>query len=255
MMEKLLQSILDKVLPKWSPLMFKATLITLVAAAFVIPLALAATPFIEFFNGMAAQPKGKAQMTYGRTYDEALQVTRDPVEGTVPRGWYPYPLAHLTEQIEEARAANPDMDPTLISEMEMEAARLAGEQLVNPVPLTEEALLRGKNRYDIFCIVCHGPRGHADGPTTGTNPVTGVPRFPTPPSLHTEQAQGYLDGTIFHIVTQGLGQMPGYSDKLTEEDRWQVIHYVRALQRAMNPRPEDLERTLQQIPRPKDLEP
>jgi mono/diheme cytochrome c family protein len=241
MMEKLLQSILDKVLPKWSPLMFKATLITLVAAAFVIPLALAATPFIEFFNGMAAQPKGKAQMTYGRTYDEARLVTRDPVEGTMPRGWQPYPLAYLTERIEEAKAVDPEMDPILISEMEMEAARQAGELLANPVPLTEEALLRGKNRFDIFCIVCHGPKGQGDGPATGTNPVTQVPRFPAPPSLHTEQAQGYKDGTIYHIVTQGISKMPGYSDKLTEEDRWKVIHYVRALQRAMNPRPEDLE--------------
>lgn len=242
MMRKLLQSILEKVLPRWSPLMFKATLITLVAAAFVIPLALAATPFIEFFNGMAAQPKGKAQMTYGRTYDEALLVTRDPAEGTMPRGWKPYPLAHLTESIEDAKQADPGIDPVLVSEMELEAARQAGELLANPVPLTGEALLRGRNRYDIFCIVCHGPRGQADGSATGTNPVTGVPRFPAPPSLHTEQAQGYADGTIYHIITMGTGKMPGYSDKLTEEDRWKVIHYVRALQRAMNPRPEDLER-------------
>lgn len=241
MMQKLLQNILDKVLPRWSPLMFKATLITLVAAAFVIPLALAATPFIEFFNGMAAQSKGKAQMTYGRTFGEELLVTREPAPGSVPRGWRPYPLAHLTEQIGEAKAADPEMDPKLISEMELEAARLAGELLANPVRVTEEGLLRGKNRYDIFCIVCHGPRGQANGPATGTNPVTGVPRFPAPPSLHTEQAQGYKDGTIYHIITQGMGQMPGYSDKLSEEDRWQVIHYVRALQRAMNPRPEDLE--------------
>lgn len=241
MMQKLLQNILDRILPKWSPLMFKATLVTLVAAAFVIPLALAATPFIEFFNGMAAQPKGKAQMTYGRTYDEARLVTRDPVEGTMPRGWEPYPLLHLTDEIEAARAANPDMDPVLISEMEMAAAQRAGELLANPVPLTEEALLRGQDRYDIFCIVCHGPKGQADGPTTGTNPVTGVPRFPAPPSLHTEQAREYADGTIYHIMTQGMGQMPGYSDKLSEEDRWNVTHYVHALQRAMNPRPEDLE--------------
>lgn len=240
MMRKLLQNILDKVLPRWSPLMFKATLVTLVAAAFVIPLALAATPFIEFFNGMAAQPKGKAQMTYGRTFGEELLVTREPAPGSVPRGWHPYPLAYLTERIDEAKAADPEMDPTLISEMELEAVRQAGELLTNPVPLSEESLLRGKNRYDIFCIVCHGPRGQADGPTTGTNPVTGVPRFPAPPSLHTEQAQGYQDGAIYHIITQGMGQMPGYSDKLSEEDRWQVIHYVRALQRAMNPRPEDL---------------
>ncbi len=242
MMQKLLQAILGKVLPRWSPLMFKATLFTVVAAAFVIPLALAATPFIEFFNGMAAQPKGKAQMTYGRTHDEAFQVTRDPVAGTMPRGWEPYPLAHLNEEIEAARKANPEIDPQLLADMEMEAAREAGLLLFNPVGISEEALLRGQDRYDIFCTVCHGPRGQTDGSATGTNPVTGVPRFPTPPSLHTDQARGYEDGSIYHIITSGMGKMPGYSDKLTEEDRWNVIHYVRALQRAMNPRAEDLER-------------
>jgi|GEM_PF-1735506 len=241
MTQKLLQNVLDKVLPRWSPLMYKATLITLVVAAFVIPLVLAATPFIEFFNGMAAQPKGKAQMTYGRTYDEALLVTRDPVPGTMPRDWAPYELAYLTEQIEAAKAADPEMDPNLLSEMEMNAAKQAGDLLANPVPVTEEAMLRGQDRYDIFCIVCHGPKGQADGPATGTNPVTGVPRFPAPPSLHTEQARGYADGTIYHIITEGMGQMPGYTDKLTPEDRWKVVHYVRALQRAMNPLTEDLE--------------
>jgi len=240
MMQKLLQSILDKALPKWSPLMYKATLVTLVAAAFVIPLALAATPFIEFFNGMAAQPKGKAQMTYGRTYDEARLVTRDPVPGTMPRGHQPYALAHLAEEIEAARTADPDIDPALLTEMEQAAVNRAGELLGNPVALSEEALLRGKDRYDIFCIVCHGPKATGNGPATGVNPVTGVQRFPTPPSLHTDQARDYPDGAVYHIVTEGLGQMPGYADKLTEEDRWMVIHYVRALQRAMNPRPEDL---------------
>jgi mono/diheme cytochrome c family protein len=241
MMQKPLQKILDKVLPRWSPLMYKATLVTLVVAAFVIPLALAATPFIEFFNGMAAQPKGKAQMTYGRTYGEELLVTRDPVPGTMPRGWAPYELAYLTERIEEAKAADPEMDPTLLAELEMNAAKEAGELLANPVPVTEEAMLRGRDRYDVFCIVCHGSKGQADGSATGTNPVTGVPRFPAPPSLHTEQARAYADGTIYHIITAGIGQMPGYADKLPPEDRWKVIHYVRALQRAMNPRSEDLE--------------
>ncbi len=241
MMQKLLQNILEKVYPRWSPLMYKATLLSLVAAAFVIPLVLAATPFIEFFNGMAAQPKGKAQMTYGRTYGLALPVTRDPVQGTMPHGWHPYPLAYLTDRIKAAREADPDIDPNLISEMELAAARQAGELLDNPVELTEEALLRGQDRYNIFCIVCHGPKGQADGSATGTNPVTQVPRFPAPPSLHTEQAQGYADGSIYHIITMGTGKMPSYADKLTEEDRWKVIHYVRALQRAMNPRPEDLE--------------
>ena len=64
---------------------------------------------------------------------------------------------------------------------------------------------------------------------------------PAPPSLHTDQARGYRDGAIFHILTKGTEKMPGYADKLSTEDRWETIHYLRALQRAMNPSPGDLE--------------
>ncbi len=55
--------------PSWSPSIYKASLISMVALAFIIPIAIVAMPFNEFLNGMAAQPKGKAQMTFGRTAD------------------------------------------------------------------------------------------------------------------------------------------------------------------------------------------
>ena len=66
----------------------------------------------------------------------------------------------------------------------------------------------GQELYDIHCIACHGKLGVGDGP------VTGPDRFPAPPSLHTDQARGYTDGTIFHIITKGTEKMPSYADKL-----------------------------------------
>jgi mono/diheme cytochrome c family protein len=212
------QKVVDKLLdcyPRWSPTMYKLTLGAFVVLALVIPLALVALPFVEFFNGMAAQPKGKAQMTVGRTYGEDLIVERRPAGGTIPRSHYPYPFDHLGNTIEEAREA--------------------GEGLVNPVPLTMEHLTRGQALYDVNCIVCHGRRGEGDGS------VIGPERFPAPPSLHTKQAQGYRDGTLFHITTKGLGKMPSYAEKLAPEERWKIVHYLRALQRSMDPKPEDLD--------------
>jgi cytochrome c5 len=207
--------LIDKLLPKWSPTMYKATLGGLVVLAIVIPLAMAATPFIEFFNGMAAQPKGKAQMTYGRVYGMDLIVERPPVEGTIPRGYFPYEFDELGNTIEDAK--------------------LVGAQLKNPVPITMAVLEQGRNRFNTFCIACHGERGEGNGP------VTGPDRFPAPPSLHTQQAVGYQDGTIYHILTKGVGKMPSYADKLAPDERWAVIHYLRALQRSMAPHPGDLE--------------
>ena len=214
MIRRIVTYMLDKYCPRWSPMMYKATLVAAVACGFVVPLALVATPFIEFFNGMAAQPKGKSQMTYGRVFGEDRMVERPPVEGTVPRGYLSYPFAALGNEIQDAEKA--------------------GAALANPVPLTMENLKRGQAIYEILCIVCHGKKAEADGPVTGPN------GFPAPPSLHTDRARAFKDGTIYHIIMKGLGKMPSYADKISPEDRWKTIQYVRALQRAMNPRPEDL---------------
>jgi mono/diheme cytochrome c family protein len=211
------QFVIDKmqtVYPKWSPTMYKATLLGAIAMAIIIPLALVATPMIEFFNGMAAQPKGKAQGTYGRVFGEELIVERPPVPGTIPRGYVRYAFAESGNTIEDAL--------------------LVGETLLNPVPLDRAGLERGRRVYEIFCAVCHGKEGHGDGPATGPN------RFPAPPSLHTDQARDYADGTMFHIITKGVGKMPGYARQIDPDDRWKTIHFVRALQRAMNPKPEDM---------------
>jgi mono/diheme cytochrome c family protein len=215
MIPKALSDKLLNLYPRWSPRMFKATIVALFAAALVIPLALSAVPFIEFFNGMAAQPKGKAQMTYGRIFGEELLVERLPVEGTIPRGYEPYRFADR---------------PATIA-----AAKEVGGLLANPLPRTIENMRAGQDNYNVYCNVCHGKQGMGDGPIIGPN------RFPAPPSLHTDQARNYEDGTIFHIVTNGTEKMPSYADKLDPDERWQVIHYLRALQRAMNPEPEDLE--------------
>ncbi|MGD2109164.1 MAG: cytochrome c [Phycisphaerae bacterium] len=210
-------ALIDKLVdfyPRWSPTMYRLTLGGALVLAFVIPLAMVALPFIEFFNGMAAQPKAKSQMTYGRTYDASLLVERLPVEGTIPRGYYPYAFDHMENTIE--------------------AAKEVGEELENPVPVTMASLQRGRALFDVYCLVCHGPRGEGNGP------VIGPERFPAPPSLHTKDAQGYADGTLFHVITKGIGKMPSYAVKLEPEERWMVVHYIRALQRSMDPRPEDL---------------
>ncbi len=192
----------------------KPFLIGCVILAFVVPLALAATPFIEFFNGMAAQPKGKSQMTYGRVYGQANQVERPPVPGTVHRNFVPYEFASFGATVEDAA--------------------VVGETLINPVPRTMEQMGRGQHLFEIYCLPCHGTTAVGDGPATGPD------RFPAPPSLHTDQARAYTDGAIFHIITKGTAKMPNYADKLTPNERWQVVHYIRALQRAANPEPEDL---------------
>jgi mono/diheme cytochrome c family protein len=204
--------------PRWSPGFFKAVAAGLFVLAFAVPLGLVALPFLEFFNDMAAQPKGKAQMTYGRTLDPAgdgWTVERPPVDGTLPRGHVPYPFADRGNTLDDAKAVGP--------------------QWPNPVPYAMENLKRGQRLYKSFCFPCHGSRAEGDGPVTGPN------RFPSPPSLNTDAARGYADGTLFHILTKGVGKMPSYASQLDPADRWRAILFVRAIQRAMSPKPGDID--------------
>lgn len=215
-MTRLLVERLQKFQPRWSPALFKGGLIGMVALAFLVPLALVALPFIEFLNGMAAQPKGKAQMTFGRTHDPdgfGWMVERAPVPGTLPRGHFPYEF--------EGEGNTP------------EEAKRVGELLGNPLEVTVAGMRRGEALYKVFCTPCHGSRGDGDGP------VIGPDRFPAPPSLHTDQARQYRDGTIYHILTKGMNKMPSYAAQLEPTERWQVILFLRALQRAENPSEED----------------
>jgi hypothetical protein len=94
--------------------------------------------------------------------------------------------------------------------------------LVNPVPRSEASLRRGRLLYDTYCIVCHGPAGHADG--------TVVPKFVPPPDLTLDVSKQRSDGYIYAMIKQGRGIMPKYGDKIRGVDRWNVVNYIRKLQ-------------------------
>jgi mono/diheme cytochrome c family protein len=61
-----------------------------------------------------------------------------------------------------------------------------------------------------------------------------------PPSLLSPKVSGWPDGRIFHTVTRGQNLMPSYASQILPEDRWAVILYVRALERAAHPGVQDL---------------
>jgi mono/diheme cytochrome c family protein len=58
--------------------------------------------------------------------------------------------------------------------------------------------------------------------------------------LQSEKIQNWPDGRIFHVITAGQNVMPSYSTQVAQEDRWAIIHYIRALQRAKHPSEADL---------------
>ena len=96
-----------------------------------------------------------------------------------------------------------------------------------PPPERTRALLeRGRERYGIYCSVCHGPFGDGDGVIVERD------GFPAPPSLHDERVRAATDQHYWDVVTHGYGIMYSYAQRLPSRDRWAVIGFVRVLQLA-----------------------
>ncbi len=91
----------------------------------------------------------------------------------------------------------------------------------NPIPMDERSLANGHRYYQVNCATCHGDTGLGNGRATLFGMV-GI-------SVVSPMAQGYSDGYIFGIIRNGRGLMPTYN-RIEENDRWDVVNYLRALQ-------------------------
>ncbi len=98
-------------------------------------------------------------------------------------------------------------------------------QLVDrvPMPVTEELLHRGQERFNIFCSPCHSRVGDGNG-------MIVLRGYRRPPTFHSPRLRGMPDGYFFDIMTRGFGQMPQYATQVPVEDRWAITAYIRALQ-------------------------
>jgi len=91
-------------------------------------------------------------------------------------------------------------------------------------------LQRGHDRYAIYCQPCHGGVGDGNG-------ITKKYGMGATPTYHDDRLRQMAEGEIYNTITNGkqpANNMPSYADKLTPQDRWAVIAYVRALQRAQH---------------------
>ena len=102
----------------------------------------------------------------------------------------------------------------------------------NPFPITEEGLIRGGELYNTFCGICHGAQGNGLGYIYDEeqNPNAAYPLAPA--SFLTEEFLAASNGRYYNAIMYGYNAMGAYKDKISYEERWQVIHYIRALQAA-----------------------
>jgi mono/diheme cytochrome c family protein len=104
---------------------------------------------------------------------------------------------------------------------------------VLPVAVTRELLARGRERFEIYCAVCHGRTGEGNG-------IVVQRGFPRPPSFHEQRLREAPAGHFFDVIRNGYGVMYSYAARVEPKDRWAIVAYIRALQLSRRATPEDL---------------
>ncbi|HEX4125064.1 MAG TPA: cytochrome c [Tepidisphaeraceae bacterium] len=92
-----------------------------------------------------------------------------------------------------------------------------------PFAVTDAMLRRGQERFDIYCVVCHGRTGTGDGAVVQRG-------FTRPPSFYRQDLLDAPDSHFYDVITNGKGAMFSYNDRIAPDDRWAIVAYIRALQ-------------------------
>ncbi|QNN21800.1 DUF3347 domain-containing protein [Planctomycetales bacterium ZRK34] len=90
----------------------------------------------------------------------------------------------------------------------------------NPVAADDASITQGKTLFTQLCAMCHGEKGHGDGPV-------GLTLTPHPADLGRAEMREQSDGELFWKITEGRAPMPTFGPALSEEQRWHLINYVR----------------------------
>jgi mono/diheme cytochrome c family protein len=158
-------------------------------------------PNVELLQDMMESPAINAQ-----EYDETSpnhSGMRVPPDHTVPVGFKPYRYKGDVE------GASKNPNP------------LAGKN-------DPETLLTGQKFYETNCMVCHGQKGEGG---VAAKSVVADKMALKPPALTSEKIRGWTDGHIYHVITEGQGVMGPYASHVPEQYRWQVVNYIRYLQK------------------------
>ena len=120
-----------------------------------------------------------------------------PPENTIPRGWMPYRYDNTPEGKELARLQVSPLDTLKL----------------------EENLTKGAELYNIYCAICHGPKGKGQGTLVKREKILGVPSYD-------DVARNVTVGTTFHTIQYGLNSMGSYASQMNTKEAWQISEYV-----------------------------
>lgn len=110
-----------------------------------------------------------------------------------------------------------------------------------PPAVTQAFIEHGRERYDIYCSPCHGLDGRGDG-------IIVQRGFPKPPSYGQERLTAAPARHFFDVITNGYGVMYSYAARVTPEDRWAIVAYIRSLQLSQQARLADAPEAREKLP-------
>jgi mono/diheme cytochrome c family protein len=160
--------------------------------------------------------------------------TRPPIEGTVARGFLRADTEFFTGKragrsgassapVPSQSPAGPQPGGAAPAQSAQGAAAYPDDIDVFPISVNKDVLLRGKERYEIYCSACHGLTGTGDGMIVRRG-------FRRAASFNDDRLRQAPVGHYFDAITNGWGAMPSYAPQIPTPDRWAIIAYIRALQ-------------------------
>ena len=154
------------------------------------------------------------------------RASRDLPDGTVPRGQLKDNKAFYTGQIDNPVTTTVETTTNAAGNTIVTSFPNAIDEF--PIPVTKELVDRGQERYNIYCIVCHGPVGNGDGMIVRRG-------FIKPPTYHDDRLRNAPVGHFFDVITNGWARMNSSGAAIQPADRWAIVAYIRALQLSQNP--------------------
>ncbi len=178
----------------------------------------------------------------GKTVRE-LSLHNKPVKGTIPRGYAGVVNANNKDRAAKMKFLRGESSTNAMAiplngkvpyyipntEEGRTYAATAPELRNNPFPITEKGLKEGKELYEIYCGICHGNKGDGNGYLVADENKN-VKYLSGPTDYLTDELIDAENGRYYHTIMYGKGVMGSYKDKLSYKERWNVIHYIRALQ-------------------------
>ncbi len=168
-------------------------------------------PRFNLVSNMDYQEKYKSQR--GTSFFADKRTMRPPIPGTVAQDT-------LALDDRYSRGVEPGTNDKFISDFPPQFSVNAG------------AMQRGRERFEIYCAPCHGLAGYGDGMVARRAEELAEGTWVAPTSLHEPRLANEPLGYFYNVISNGVRNMPGYASQVTEEDRWLIVLYLRALQRS-----------------------